>query len=1155
MAKRIESVDILFKNKDVKVLAGIKKELKELKGLAQDIKIDVDVTGTEELTDNIKEMIHQLDLATDLLAGMQTDTRATAEGINKLNQSLDDMGSILYESAARTQEVSEKMSDLNKNTRTLDKTNRKTNDTLKRMDTHAMNIGRSFGKLAKSGNKLSLAINVPFASALATVYSLQTALSVLTSGEQLNKLEKLNSIITADSGQALSVTADALKETSKNMLSSGEAMKVAAKGAAYGFSKEDMVNFTKYSKAASAQLGRDFSETMNRAMEGVAKLEKEQLDELGLTFTQLEAQKAYGNKYNISGELNAGQKADAFKEMFFEKMEEKYGKLVGKVTDPAPWEQFGKAVATNFDLITSKLAEATGGFASFLTHVLNYTDKFNKKVKDEQAANATLSTNLKDKNLQGVVNSLLSIKNSESPLDKEIAAKRKVIEELEQQYNIAALKKEQALREKFKGTAESYTMQPMPKQAGAAKQAMDLYEARKKELEQLLKLNKEREKQVVEADKFIKEKTGTTGVYSVENISNTFTNFDKAKTSASDLGDYVKQIKGEATLNETLAGTLKTVNDALKDKISILASEEDKLAAVKQMGFESIEQWKAQSAALNTYVEATRELNRFQERQALIQLTTFRKGRDSIDGEIKVLKAKSAFLNKQYASLKAAGATEDVLAAKKAEIHSVQLQKEQALYSKMEQRYSLEQQMLQLSGLKSTANNSVDKVGSARLAYTTAESHKMDVYDNKASTEEQKLLASIDVEQKKIALQNTILANIDKEFSIKENIMQLDIRKGNLTEAERLEQERLLLSKKLEATLDVEGYDAAQKRLEITNQIANKEQSIAEAKERQSTAMSNIMLGQFGLQSNQGMNSDQLAQAQAQQGLQVFDSAFSQLGNGNSVLQEMGTNILNLSEAMVSFGETTLTSGQMVAMGLQTANSMMQYSAQQQTSAIDQQINAEKKRDGKSKESIAKIKQLEAKKKKIRDKAARESIITNTASSIMMAMGTLPYPMNLVAAGVAAAMGALSLSQVGKSSGGADINPEESKMSLSIGKRSNAIDVSKGATGGELSYLRGERGTGSIQNFQSPRANGGSGQALQSLVVGEHGREVITPEVPVRVTPADSVGGSVTNNYYNVTNNNELLDITDAEERLGNITARGMKSAVNMQHPDLYGIL
>ena len=90
-------------------------------------------------------------------------------------------------------------------------------------------------------------------------------------------------------------------------------------------------------------------------------------------------------------------------------------------------------------------------------------------------------------------------------------------------------------------------------------------------------------------------------------------------------------------------------------------------------------------------------------------------------------------------------------------------------------------------------------------------------------------------------------------------------------------------------------------------------------------------------------------------------------------------------------------------------------------------------------------------------------------------------------------------------------------LSLSVGSRNNAVDTSMGASMGELSYLRGESGTGTgANNFTPGRAGGGS------VTVGERGAEQITPMQPLYVTPTSSESSS----EKPVTQNTLSLSIT-----------------------------
>ena len=96
---------------------------------------------------------------------------------------------------------------------------------------------------------------------------------------------------------------------------------------------------------------------------------------------------------------------------------------------------------------------------------------------------------------------------------------------------------------------------------------------------------------------------------------------------------------------------------------------------------------------------------------------------------------------------------------------------------------------------------------------------------------------------------------------------------------------------------------------------------------------------------------------------------------------------------------------------------------------------------------------------------------------------------------------------------------EAPSTALSIGGRSNSVDISQRASGGELSYLRGGQGSGTSANNFTPGgamgrkgyANGGDG-----IVVGERGPEVITPSAPIDVTPNYALGGQGQNINFNI---------------------------------------
>jgi len=251
------------------------------------------------------------------------------------------------------------------------------------------------------------------------------------------------------------------------------------------------------------------------------------------------------------------------------------------------------------------------------------------------------------------------------------------------------------------------------------------------------------------------------------------------------------------------------------------------------------------------------------------------------------------------------------------------------------------------------------------------------------------------------------------------------------------------------------------------------------------------------------------AVAAAQSGLLSLVSAFD-------VISDAGA---NTSDRLAAVGSAIGSMAQIMAA-----------SSKAQIAELDNQIKAEMKRDGKSKESLNKIKGMEKKKEQMERKAFERNkkmqmaqTVVNTAAAITKALTETPFPMSLALAAMYGVMGAAQLSIISKQKfegGASDI--EKPNTSLQVGKRGNAVDVATRATGGELNYLRGGSTTG--QNLggaggsfpggamgRRGYANGGEG-----IMVGERGPEVITPAAPVDITPNFALGGGTQNVNFTI---------------------------------------
>jgi len=229
----------------------------------------------------------------------------------------------------------------------------------------------------------------------------------------------------------------------------------------------------------------------------------------------------------------------------------------------------------------------------------------------------------------------------------------------------------------------------------------------------------------------------------------------------------------------------------------------------------------------------------------------------------------------------------------------------------------------------------------------------------------------------------------------------------------------------------------------------------------------------------------------------------------------------------------------------QIAN-IMAASSQARVAGIDKEIAAEKKRDGKSKQSLAKISAMEKKKEAEKRKAFETNkklmmaqVIASTAAAVMSSLVSFwlyDKPIALAMAGVMAAMGAVQLGLIAGTSyqGGGSIQAPSGPSSIGIGERGKSSDLASSKSArGELAYFRGSQGTGGSENFRGAfygkrhRAMGGN----TGYVVGEQGPELFMPDRPGTIVPADDTA-EMTGGASNVTFNISAVDASGVEEVL-----------------------
>ena len=243
---------------------------------------------------------------------------------------------------------------------------------------------------------------------------------------------------------------------------------------------------------------------------------------------------------------------------------------------------------------------------------------------------------------------------------------------------------------------------------------------------------------------------------------------------------------------------------------------------------------------------------------------------------------------------------------------------------------------------------------------------------------------------------------------------------------------------------------------------------------------------------------------------------------------------------------------QATSAALSSINSIMSASSNRNIKNIDAQIALEKKRDGQSAQSVQKLATLEKKKEAMERKAFErnkkmmiaQAIMSTAAGAIGVYAGVKDISTAAIAAvasGAIIALGAAQVAMIASQSfngGGGTPSAGNVPSSVSMGSRSNVIDVSQRASGGELAYMRGARGVGTNANDFTPAFTGAkyraSGGETAGYVVGEQGPELFVPETPGRIVPNDDIAQAAP---VNVTFSVQAIDANSFNDALA--TQRG----------------
>lgn len=1064
-------------------------------------------------------------------------------GFDGVSRSVKAMGNDV---AAATDKVQDRLYDTN---RVLGGTTRGFNDTAGAAGRASRAIGntsgsargatRDFAAMAKIGGSLP----IMYAALASNIFVLQSAFEQLKLGDQLNRLEKFGVIVGTQTGTPVQTLARSLQEAAGYAISFEEAMRQASSASAYGFDAEQLNKFGLVARRAAAVLGVDMTDALNRVIKGVSKQEIELLDELGVTIRLNDAYADYvkqlnaantGITYNVNS-LTTFQKQQAYANAVIAESTKRFGYL-DEVLRATPWEQF----AANADAALRKIQQAAAKYLGPVIDAINTVFYTSQASISAEAARAQEKTNrqIDPTNVGAVALSLAASEegyNKALDMYKESLDKRnKLKSEFDKRMEQADFYTRLAIRQVGEGIPVGLAA------AGAS-------EANKKFVEetaamglQVTRLGKEVEdstenlnawksayqaagaaaaKANPEFQKQINLQRDTTDPGAVYDFNSTVLKglteqqkaYNQTKKTASDLANDIQNV---AQNTDTAAKTSATLADAIKNIESLslgTGKSADEYVKNLNLGYNTLSEMKTASQALSEYVKLTgnETKNQLAVQQKIADVYNQTKDKEKAQEAGRRLELQQ--LEEQEAALRRVLQTNQGNKAVEKEIEKIQLEKLRLTNQGMEAQKKVKDYTDKILGVDreiALLNDRTMTTTQYRLAQLklelTVEKEKYEWYTKQADKQkeaEQSRRAQAQIsrelwEAEKQATASHVSALMDA-LEVSQTQRNVTGQAQILTERLSVLQEQLELSK-----------GNTEEEIKYRNEIYKTAAALEQLRKQREGQMQQQVGSSVGAvyTPTTGLSGEDKDFADMQNRMASYDQAISKLSELNSEATAVAQSMGNLTNAMIQFSQGSLDTTSLIASGMQTVSSMIQYSTSQQVSAIDAAIAAEQKRDGKSEASKAKLKKLEAEKLKIQQDAAKKQIIIQTAVAVMQAATAVPYPFSIplmVAAGLA---GALALAQASSASGMSSIadSGADTTSYLTLGERQKNIDVSMSANAGELSYIRGDKGIGGANSFV-PRAEGGNMYPGVSYQMGEHGTEVVTPMVPMKATPNDEL--------------------------------------------------
>ena len=208
-----------------------------------------------------------------------------------------------------------------------------------------LSTAKGFSKMKETMGSGSSGLVGAYATLAANVFAATAAFNALRQAAQVETLAEGFNFLANTSGRTSELIANNLREITGNALSLEGALRASAIAVTSGFSTTQLEKLAEVGKNASIALGRNLGDSVDRLTRGVAKLEPEILDELGIMVRLDTAVRRYAATIGKTAtELTDFERRQAFLNEAIAQGESKYSALTDEI-DVNPYDKLSATFA------------------------------------------------------------------------------------------------------------------------------------------------------------------------------------------------------------------------------------------------------------------------------------------------------------------------------------------------------------------------------------------------------------------------------------------------------------------------------------------------------------------------------------------------------------------------------------------------------------------------------------------------------------------------------------------------------------------------------------------------------------------------------------------------------------------------------------------